>query len=101
MNVVYNKPRGTYIVAQKKGDYVKIGVTVNLAHRLKQLQLDSPFELYEIFWLPYNDIENQLKREFKELHVRGEWYIHGGRVDQFVSEYKEAVNHGYAAVVSE
>jgi hypothetical protein len=100
MNVMYNKPKGTYIVAQEGGDYVKLGVTVNLTYRMKQLQMHSPYKLYELFWLPYNDIEDQLKREFKELHVRGEWYLRGGKIYQFINEYTHAVNHGYAAVVS-
>jgi hypothetical protein len=65
---------GTYMIAQKGGPYVKIGAALNVAKRIRDLQMASPLELYVAMWIPNFDMERQLHKQFKIYKIRGEWF---------------------------
>lgn len=58
------------------GPFVKIGKTSGSPEgRLAELQTGCPYELKLLAYVPGGiKRERQLHREFRELHVRGEWF---------------------------
>lgn len=59
------------------GNFVKIGYCYNLKNRLEELQVGSPLKLYVrrhyLSEYPYLE-EQRLHEEYKEFHLRGEWF---------------------------
>lgn len=87
-----------YFIAVKGryGSPIKIGVSKNPEQRLSLLQAGSPDELYTIGVTPgsYKD-EALIHRAFSDLHIRSEWFRHGGELEFFVNEI---IQYGIDAV---
>jgi uncharacterized protein YejL (UPF0352 family) len=65
-----------YLVGNKEGKILKIGITNNLKQRLANLQNSSPYELHVIKTKPGNiNTETELLERFKTFVLRGEWLI--------------------------
>ncbi|MER8039144.1 GIY-YIG nuclease family protein [Streptomyces hydrogenans] len=56
-----------------------MGVTTNLAARLRQLQAASPVPLHVMArYEGGHDLERQLHMHFRQLRRRGEWFVFDG-----------------------
>jgi hypothetical protein len=59
----------------RAGDAIKIGRTKNLARRLRALATGSAAPLELLAAVPGGrDLEAQLHRRWRHLHLRGEWF---------------------------
>jgi hypothetical protein len=56
-------------------DFIKVGTTKNVPHRMVELQRGCPYELELLMNRPgsYTE-ERQMKDALAGYHVRGEWY---------------------------
>ena len=77
IKVVPEEKNGAYVYFITDGDYVKIGVAVNVHRRLGCLQVGNVKELSIVKKIysdnPY-EIEARLHDEYSKYHIRGEWY---------------------------
>jgi len=65
-----------YIVKENGTDFVKIGVAINIENRIVGLQIGNPRELELIkSYKGGYAIETLIHKKYKDLHVRGEWFI--------------------------
>lgn len=78
--------RCTYFITD--GVFVKIGVAVNLDQRLRTLQIGNPRPLGIVCLLPV-DLETVLHNLFGKRHVRGEWFLFEGLIQDVCSHLKE------------
>lgn len=77
-----------YFITCEAPDYpIKIGIATNLGKRLRGIQIGSPFRIVLLAQMPgsYFD-ERLLHGQFKELHLRGEWFRRGDALMQFIDE---------------
>ena len=66
-----------YIYFISDGQYCKIGYTLDIDSRIKELQTGTANNLkllYSFKTFDYSNIENQLHNLFKNKHINGEWY---------------------------
>jgi hypothetical protein len=66
-----------YIVHGIGTNYVKVGRTAELAHRLRDIGAGVPFPIRVLFVELVHDMEKEealLKLRFQAFHVRGEWF---------------------------
>lgn len=72
------------------GDLVKIGYTVNLTYRLRDLRSTSPVELTLLGTVPGAKYrEKELHKQFSEYRRHGEWFLNHGSLREFIeSEVK-------------
>lgn len=64
----------TYILKPDGIDMVKIGQTINLPLRLKQLRAANPHSLSVLLRIPGTRHERILHKKFKHLRQHGEWF---------------------------
>lgn len=65
-----------YFIRQGIFGPVKIGITVDLQHRLKSLQTGSPTPLFVLGTIPGGlNEEKILHSRFKAYRVSGEWFV--------------------------
>lgn len=70
------------------GEYVKIGVAVDVERRLRHLQMSNPHPLELIATMDgERDLERQLHCRFVRYHARGEWYRYGPRLQAYVAKH--------------
>ena len=73
----------------KCGEYVKIGRTVDMAHRLSGLQTGNPYELEVLKVIDEGKYtESGLHERFKEYRVRGEWFTLNDEIKAFISSVR-------------
>jgi hypothetical protein len=69
-----------YLLLDRKSNSIKIGKANDVEQRLSDLQVGNPNELEVLTVIPCNsekhsiDVERQLHNDFKEYHMRGEWF---------------------------
>lgn len=64
-----------YFIRRGEDGPIKIGVSVRPNIRLGELQVGSPEDLTLLGVIPGDfDTERSLHRQFRHLHLRGEWY---------------------------
>ncbi len=70
-----NRPTSIYFIQGQATRLIKIGHAINVAKRLRDLQVTSPDAL-SLLW-DYQAVvrhEKELHRHFAEWRVRGEWF---------------------------
>jgi hypothetical protein len=73
-----------YIIQGERGTEVKVGFTVDVDKRLKELQTGNPKVLHPlIILLAPPEVERQYHRQLAKSRVNGEWFS-GPEVDQFI-----------------
>jgi hypothetical protein len=66
-----------YWIQLEESCYVKVGVAIDVRERRKELQVGCPFDLKVIRTIPVASMyqaETQAHHDYKEYHVRGEWF---------------------------
>lgn len=66
-----------YIIQLGETDHYKIGMSIDVDKRLKQLQSRCPIPLkivYRWFGYDYRYFEKALHDQFRKKHVTGEWF---------------------------
>lgn len=73
-----------YFIVEEEEDFhpdlsfsIKVGITVNIKSRIKNLQTGNPntlFVLGHISTLDYKQLERELHRKFAPSHISGEWF---------------------------
>jgi hypothetical protein len=86
-----------YFIQKKNQDIFKIGMTYSDPEkRLKQLQISTPDELLLVQTIYCNHpriLENQLHIQFKEKHIRGEWFnLSEATIQDFVNSYPDNIH---------
>ena len=80
---------GIYYI--RSGLYVKIGVSGNIAKRVRALRSGSPKRLALAAWEGgRHDQERRLHTEFKHLRVSGEWFKFNGAISARVGELNKS-----------
>lgn len=81
------KLAGVYFI--KSGEFVKIGVSENIAKRMSEIQAHTPWpcEIVGVWQGKTKNEELQLHRQFRLLHRRGEWFHWDGAIEQFIKEH--------------
>lgn len=76
--------RGVYVVGF--ADYVKIGWSVRIGKRLRELELGTPEELtlYLIFPDAARTFEKELHGRFSDYRIRNEWFYLGGELFEYL-----------------
>lgn len=75
-NTVPQEPQKIYVIQNELGP-VKIGIAADPQHRLRELQVGSPFELsIKKTETPHDakEVERFLHNRFRKYHLRGEWF---------------------------
>lgn len=83
----------------KSGDFFKVGISVNVERRIRELQTGSPHlkELLALKWCGnparHNDqasaIERQIHKEVSEYNSYGEWFrLPPGEYQRIIDKYK-------------
>ena len=70
-------PNKVYLVWAKGSQMVKVGVSANPAHRVKEMQVGSPLKLVILRIVEEEDakgLEARLHGYFKKYHSHGEWF---------------------------
>ncbi len=68
-------PGDTFVYFARAGDSIKIGISNNVAQRLRDIQTTCPEKVHLIGVIVGNrKLEGILHRRFKEHHIRGEWF---------------------------
>lgn len=76
--------RRIYFIEAGEGGPIKIGVAIDVAARLKDLQAANPTALRLIASIPGDYCqERELHRRFKGERLNGEWFIGNGAVRAF------------------
>lgn len=76
-----------YVIGKPGLAVAKIGVTRNLAARLKSLQTGSPVPLSVLWWHPGSyDLEEKVHAAFKEYRLEGEWFDFGVEEPDILTE---------------
>lgn len=74
---VERKKRGAFIYIVQAGEFVKIGIAVDVKVRLSELQVGCPYQMSLLrFWRslkPARD-ERMIHHKLKPYRVRGEWF---------------------------
>lgn len=67
-------------------DFIKIGFSSHLYHRLASLQVGLPLrmKIHRVIEGPGRKRERQLHRRFAQYRTQGEWYRHEGRLAAWV-----------------
>lgn len=70
-----------FIAENENGNYgnlrVKIGISINIQRRIRQLQTGSPYDLKLMGWIePRNDrdLEKQLHQKYAPVNTHREWF---------------------------
>ena len=73
-----------YFIVEDDGDYhpesqspIKVGISVDIDRRLKQLQTGNPDRLFILGWIPssdYKELEKKLHRDLASKNIQGEWF---------------------------
>jgi hypothetical protein len=78
-----------YFILDTYSNSVKIGHTTikGLEKRILNLQTGTPYEL-KILGLLWGDkkIEKSIHKEFKESHIRGEWFYYTEKLHKFIED---------------
>ena len=83
---VEQKEFKTYFFKNPLTNLIKIGKSVDINRRKKDIQVGTGAEL-EILYVTDENIEDKLHRKFKEYRVHGEWFDDkDGLIQQFISE---------------
>lgn len=67
---------------KNESDKVKIGKTIDVNKRYKQLQTGSPEKLYVVYSIPcrskehMDKVESSLHEYFKDYNISGEWFLY-------------------------
>ena len=79
-----------YFIRHGKNGAIKIGYSLNVSKRLKQLQT-SHFETLELIGCVFGDVvlEKKLHSKFDHLHLRGEWFRAGKDLLDFIAEHRD------------
>lgn len=70
-------PLHIYAVRAIRTPFVKVGITGNLAERIKRMRTETPHALRFIVHAPCDqasDLEHWAHRQLEHRHVRGEWF---------------------------
>jgi len=64
-----------WVYAVRQGNYIKIGLSRNVANRLRELQTSSPEPLHLVgTFAGGRRLERLLHQRFADHRVRGEWF---------------------------
>ena len=68
-----------YLIHMEDTNFYKIGVSSNTRTRLSSIQCGNPHRVYERHYIFSSDrdarpTEKQLHLDFRDRHVRGEWF---------------------------
>ena len=63
-----------YVISSGPSGPVKIGITKDIARRLKQIQGSVPEELVLLAAYTMMDVERHFHSILSEYHLRGEWF---------------------------
>lgn len=78
-----------YFIQDAETRAIKIGISVNPAGRLNQLQIGHPYQLVLLGTIPGSrQIEAELHVKFERHHLRGEWFRGD---DQLLSEIRALI----------
>lgn len=87
---------GVYFI--RAGQMVKIGVSVNVAARLRDHQISSSEPLYLMLVMPGNAAkERELHARFKSKRVHGEWFKIDDEIAAYVAEQRLKLRDKVAA----
>lgn len=77
-----------YVYFVRVGDRIKIGYSTRPTRRLLALQTANPgkLEILGTMWAT-RDREREIHRQFKRLHVRGEWFMARSDLLQYIERY--------------
>ena len=71
-----------FIAENENGSYgnlrVKIGISVNVQRRIRQLQTGSPYELKLMGWIEHDNdraLEKQLHQKYASVNTHREWFV--------------------------
>jgi hypothetical protein len=80
-----------------KGRYVKIGYTKNPKARISSLQTGTHGRVFFLYMTPgARELERELHNKFKHLRAKGEWFLYGREIKEWItadeaSRLKEAL----------
>ncbi len=78
---------GVYFI--RSGDYVKIGVAMNVARRFATLQVAHPEDLELLLEVPGGPVqEAALQKQFCRYRVRGEWFRLSDEIETWIEEQR-------------
>ena len=81
-----------YFIGNLDNEMVKIGYSVKVNRRLKELQSSSPIKLKVIHKMSANkQFERELHSKFDEYRSHGEWFSMKGRLKDFLIDKKSIV----------
>ena len=82
------KSKQTYFIFNPMTNMIKIGKTIDVAHRMRVLSTQSGCEL-ELLHIVDEDVEYELHTKFKHIRHHGEWFYDDGQIREFIySEYQ-------------
>lgn len=73
----HNKEAGVYVIKVQDTNQYKIGMTTNLARRIKQIRASNPFNVKLVYFVAtehYRSLEVHLHKLFKGYRGIGEWF---------------------------
>lgn len=94
-----NKPKYVYVIGAPESTTVKIGITVDLDDRLRQIQSMCPVKVAVLWATPGSGaLERALHRRFTQQRSHGEWFVFD---DDPVGQIREAIADGLDAVIEQ
>lgn len=75
--------QSTYFIQQGDSGPIKIGIAVDIQHRLAGLQTASPYPL-RVLGVIRRNCERELHLMFRELRLSGEWFRNDKRLVDFI-----------------
>ena len=86
-NAAGSDPDGEVVYFIRAGDAIKIGYTTNLARRQRALETASAVPLELLASVPGDRREEtRLHREWRHLHIRGEWFEASEELLRYIRE---------------
>ena len=89
-----------YVIQEDREGFVKIGKTLNVEDRLKQLQTANPATLSILYQFPYVDpgharsAEDNLHDYFKHTRFKGEWF----KFTKYMKDFFEKWDGNFEAI---
>ena len=85
---IAHRTQKTYLIQGEKTGLIKIGHTLDVAVRLKELQAWSPDILHLIGVIAGRDAEQNLHAQFHDCRRHGEWFAPNEEMKKFISSLK-------------
>ena len=80
-----------YYYAIKCNGYIKFGASLNPEVRITELQIGNPYKLkilVKILCLDSNRLESKARKNFKNNHIRGEWFKISDEIQNYIKDLK-------------